>query len=64
MIDIDIETLRSLFEEKMKMVKEQTGRDPFLDLVMCCGPEDAKIIYEKMFACFISGYGCAKYEKT
>lgn len=46
---------RELFDEKMKMVKENTGRDPKLSLLMSCGPGDAEIIYEQMFTCFYAG---------
>lgn len=48
--------LRPIFEQKMSMVKEKTGRDPKISLLMSCGPDDAEIFYEQMFACFVSGY--------
>lgn len=52
---MNIQAARVIFDQKMQMIKEQTGRDPKLSLLMSCGPDDAEIIYNRMFACFYSG---------
>lgn len=50
------EAARRLFDEKMLLVESKTGRNPKTVLLMSCGPDDAKIFYEQMFACFYSGF--------
>jgi hypothetical protein len=52
---ISTEKARELFEEKMRWVEQQTGRDIKISLMMKCGPHDADAVYEQMFACFFSG---------
>ncbi len=52
---MNIQAARVIFDQKMQMVKEKTGRDIKTSLMMCCGPDDAEIIYNQMFACFYSG---------
>jgi hypothetical protein len=52
---MNVQTARVLFDEVMEKVKQQTGRDPKMSLMMSCGPEDAEIFYNQMFACFYSG---------
>ena len=46
---------RILFEEKMRWVEEQTGKNIKMKLMMSCGPDHADVIYEQMFSCFFSG---------
>jgi hypothetical protein len=52
---MNVQAARVLFDEVMEKVKKQTGRDPKTSLIMSCGPEDAEIFYNQMFACFYSG---------
>ena len=52
---ISREKARELFEAKMRWVEEQTGEDIRIGLIMKCGPDDAIVVYEQMFACFWSG---------
>jgi hypothetical protein len=50
-----LDRARILFEEKVKMIEEATGRNILLYLEMQVGPKDAEVIYEQMFAFFYSG---------
>lgn len=59
-----MKTVREVFEDKMKQVEEVTGRKVKLDLMMCCGPNDAEVIYERMFACFQMGMNFGRYGET
>jgi hypothetical protein len=49
------EKARELFEEKMRWVEQQTGKNIKRRLEMAGGPEHAEIVYEQMFVCFFSG---------
>lgn len=49
------EKARELFEEKMRWVEQQTGRNTKIALMMAGGPQHADAVYEQMFACFLSG---------
>jgi hypothetical protein len=52
---INIADARELFEEKMRWVEKQTGKDIKIRLMMAGGPEHADIVYEQMFACYLAG---------
>ena len=52
---MNITEARVLFDQIMADVKQKTGRDPKLSLIMSCGPEDAEIFYNQMFLCFYAG---------
>lgn len=52
---MNIQAARVIFDQKMQMVKEKTGKDTQMSLEMACGPTGGKIIYEQLFACFYSG---------
>ena len=54
-----VEYVRPIFDTKMQMVEETTGRSVMMGLTMKVGPEAAEILYEQMFMCFYSGF-CAK----
>jgi hypothetical protein len=51
-----VEDVRPIFDSKMKMVEEKTGRNVMMSLTMKAGPDDAKPLYEQMFMCFYSGF--------
>ncbi len=59
---ISTEKARELFEEKMRWVEQQTGKDIKLRLMMAGGPDHADAVYEHMFACYLAGFeaGTAK----
>lgn len=52
---ITVEKAREMFEQKMRWVKQQTGRDVKKILTMAGGPEHADAVYEQMFACYFAG---------
>lgn len=52
---IPMEKARELFEAKMRWVEQQTGREIKTVLMMNGGPHHADVVYEQMFACFLSG---------
>lgn len=61
---MNIQAARVIFDEVMQEVKQKTGRDPKMSLLMSCGPEDAEIFYNQMFACFYSGLAHGKAMKN
>jgi len=52
---ISIADARELFEEKMRWVEQQTGKDIKIQLMMTGGPDHAEVVYEQMFACYLAG---------
>ncbi len=51
-----VEMVRTLFEEKMRWVEQQTGKDIKLQLEMAGGPEHSAAVYEQLFACYLAGF--------
>ena len=52
---INTQDAREMFEEKMRWVESQTGKNIKLQLMMAGGPEHSEIVYNQMFACYFSG---------
>lgn len=55
MSDFCLERAKTLFDQKVKMIEDATGRNILLGLEMQVGPKDAEVIYKQMFAFFYSG---------
>ena len=52
--------LKEMFEAKMNMVEELTGKNVMIGLEMQVGPKGAKVLYQQMFACFVAGFDCGR----
>lgn len=52
---ISVEKAREMFEQKMRWVEQQTGKNIKLQLMMAGGPQHSDIVYEQMFACYLAG---------
>lgn len=53
---MNVEMVRTLFEEKMRWVEQQTGKNIKLRLEMAGGPEHSAVVYEQLFACYLAGF--------
>ncbi len=52
---ITMERAREMFEQKMRWVEQQTGKDIKIRLMMAGGPGHSAAVYEQMFACYLAG---------
>lgn len=52
---ITMEKAREMFEQKMRWVESQTGKNIKIQLMMAGGPGHSDVVYEQMFACYLAG---------